>query len=104
MKKLIKLALVSSLLLASLSSFALETTVAFGAASSYSQFIFSLATSSQEVEVAELNVIKDDAVNFLANDVSTDALKSFIADFKAKNPRFVNVSDKEVALALSELE
>ena len=102
MKKIVKLVCVSALMMASLSSYALETTVASGVMSSYSQLVASLATSS-DVQVVEFNALQDDAINFLANGELSEALSSFINEFKMKNPNFSGLNDRDVALALTEL-
>ncbi len=100
MTKLIKLALVSTLLVGSLSSYAFETTASLGASSFWAQLISTIQVSSSDIEQAEYNAVKDDAANFLANDEASDALSAFISDIRSSNENFKGFSDKEIALAI----
>lgn len=134
MKKLLKLALVSTLLVSSLSALALESTVGttvYGSASSINAsavvgvvtleisvriaaptvvvsaytYVGSVATTETtkmmvQLVPAEFLAVKDDGVNFLANDEMSESLGSFLADLKAQNPGLERANDRDIVSSL----
>ncbi len=99
MTKLLKLALVSTLLVGSLSTYAFEASATLGVSSLWTQII-SATVSLGGLSDVDYIALKDDATNFLANDVSSDALASFIDELRSTDENLKNFSDKEIALAI----
>lgn len=134
MKKLLKLALVSTLLVSSLSALALESTVGtsvYGTASSINAsavvgvvtleisvriaaptvvvsaytYVGSAMTSESskmmiQLAPAEFLAVKDDGVNFLANDEMSESLENFLTDLKTQNPGLERATDRDIVSSL----